>query len=490
MWSTPKRVEIKNSRLASVANIGYALVLIYIVFFEMLYRGSHLDVVPVEGAHQKHFKHPTKNNCGFTLPGCLENFSWRQDKPYCRESTLDYAFKKKRCEMWTSVEAEEDDGAGVVLTSRARLFNVSKICNDVDNEAACRRAETWDYKLLKDVYAMDVERFIMWLEHGMRSPRAGLIARSTDLNGRYWSCKPEPCQYRELLPLPAGWNSPDVKKTPPKSSAPSSTIDSTATASLLELKASAKEAKATIVRSEASATRSHSFMAKSRFRSRRFASRRAASSMHGDGTLKTADSAHGESFVISHPYIKEEGEIVFFPMEYILDIAKIDLDAGYKGATHREFGVMITITITYRNDQVDTYDFVGLRLWPWTEPLRTKLPWEPVGSSRARYDINVSANDQGYQLWDRFNHGDDAFKVWAKNGIYIDVVQSGGMLIWSWSKFAVYISTTLGLISMAFHLTRFWASRQKPLQNLMVERYVARADSGEYERVCSYDDPT
>eukprot|EP00928_Gymnodinium_smaydae_P009156 TRINITY_DN13389_c3_g1_i1.p1 TRINITY_DN13389_c3_g1~~TRINITY_DN13389_c3_g1_i1.p1 ORF type:complete len:501 (+),score=25.60 TRINITY_DN13389_c3_g1_i1:53-1555(+) len=499
MWSTSKKVEIKDSGLACVAKIGYVLVLLYIVLFEMLYRGSHLEVVPVIGVNQLRFEHPTLNSCDATEEGCLDNFSSRHTKPYCQESTLNYTFDKKTCKFWTAQEAEVQDGDGVALTTRVRVFNATRQCLDTYTDAHidCPHNKLWDFKQVHDWYIMDVDRFWIWMEHSMTGGRDGLSASSTELNGRWWSCDSQPCQFSKLMPLPDEWGtvrgSVDEQSTLQSfdSSAQASTRDSRKTSSLLESKASAAQTKSSMVRTEVSATGSQSFMAKSRSRSRLSTRRHAASTPNSANTLKSAGNVKDEVFVFSRPGTHTKSQVDVFPMEYILGIANVDLDAAYKSATHRIFGVVITLTVTYKNTQADAFDFVGLRIFPWSMPLRTRLPWDPTGSTRARYDINVSANSQGYMHLDKDNYRKLArsYSLWKMNGIYIDVAQGGEMLVWSWPKLAVYITTAVGLISVAFHLTRLWASRQKPLQNLMVERYVARDDSGEYERVDSYDDP-
>eukprot|EP00928_Gymnodinium_smaydae_P009154 TRINITY_DN13389_c2_g1_i1.p1 TRINITY_DN13389_c2_g1~~TRINITY_DN13389_c2_g1_i1.p1 ORF type:complete len:511 (-),score=39.35 TRINITY_DN13389_c2_g1_i1:157-1557(-) len=462
--------------------------------FEVLYRGSHLEAVPVSGVYQLHLKHPTVNSCDDMEEACSSNFSLREDNPHCQESTLNYAFEKRTCEFWAGREAEVDDGDGIALTSRARMFRATKKC--LDHESACPENKMWDYTLLKDVYIMDVHRFWIWLEHSMVSGRHGLNCTSSALEGKWLSCDSNPCQYVDLKAMPDDWGSVpgsvvgQATLQPAASSASANTRNNSASASLLESEGLAKRAKSSIVRSEVSSRGSQSFMAKSRIRSRHNARRHGVSSATSVNTLKIAGSANRKLFDFSRPGTDTKKQVDVFPMQYILDIAKVDLDAAYKTATHRMNGLVVTVTITYTNDQADKFDFVGLRIFPWTHPLKTKLPWDPKGSTKARYEIHAHASDLGYEMIEKenFTSWSTSYILWRKNGIYIDAAQSGQMLVWSWSRLAVYVSTTVGLINVAFYLLRLWAHRQKSLKNLLVERYIERVGSNEYERVCSYED--
>eukprot|EP00928_Gymnodinium_smaydae_P049042 TRINITY_DN3287_c1_g1_i1.p1 TRINITY_DN3287_c1_g1~~TRINITY_DN3287_c1_g1_i1.p1 ORF type:complete len:498 (-),score=20.97 TRINITY_DN3287_c1_g1_i1:230-1723(-) len=495
LWTAEKTVEIRDNGLACLSKLAYVLVLTYIVLYEMLYQGAHLSTVQVSGVNQLHFEHPTMNYCDSVLETCIANFTWRNNTPYCKESPLPYAFQKKPCEYWTSQEAEIIDGDGVVLVTRARMYNATKLCQHGKAEGGltCQDGRVWNYSLAKDIYVADVNRFYMWIEHAMTSSRRDFCVPSEKLNGRWWSCESEQCRYVELLPLPDDFGTApasNVEQPPLQSSAQANASDSRATASFLELTALAKEKKSSIVRSEVSAGGSQSFMAKSRTRSRHVARRHAASSAHSVNTLKV-DSATVEPFLLSRPGTDNKKAIDVLPMSYVLSSASIDLDHAYKTHTHRESGLVITFTITYRNTQADAFDFVGLRILPWSHPLQTRLPWDPFGFTRARYDMWGDANSQGYMRVQKenFTNNGGSYYMWQMNGIYIDVTQNGQMLVFSWSKFSVYFTTSIGLVSAAFHLTRVWASRQKSLRNLIVERYVARSDSGDYERVDSYEDP-
>eukprot|EP00928_Gymnodinium_smaydae_P037105 TRINITY_DN25810_c2_g1_i1.p1 TRINITY_DN25810_c2_g1~~TRINITY_DN25810_c2_g1_i1.p1 ORF type:complete len:437 (-),score=25.72 TRINITY_DN25810_c2_g1_i1:134-1444(-) len=434
--------------------------------------------------------HPTVNSCVDYDSACKSNFS-RQDKaPYCNESTLDYKSKKLPCEFWTRHEAEILDGEGVALTTRARKLNATKLCDDA--ALLCADGQVWNYTLEEDVYIMDIKKFWLWIEHSMTSAHSGLNSTSTDLRGRWMCCDTKPCAYKDLLPVPNDWGL--VVKEPVQSAASSAlanTSDSKGAASLLETNAWAKSAKASIVRSEISARGSQASAAKSRVRSRRAAKRHAASSAKNANALKTsARETHGELFDFRQPGIDAKREVDLFPIGYLLDVSRVDMDAPYKNATHRQFGVVITLVINYRNTQVDILDFVGLRFFPWTKPLHTRLPWDRLESTRARYDVYAYANNQGYMTMEKelYTHSSTTYNMWKFNGIYVDVEQSGEMLVWNWSKAAIFLTTTVGLLNVAFILTNFWATRQRALKNLIVDRYVLRDGSDDYDKVDSYDD--
>eukprot|EP00928_Gymnodinium_smaydae_P009150 TRINITY_DN13389_c0_g2_i1.p1 TRINITY_DN13389_c0_g2~~TRINITY_DN13389_c0_g2_i1.p1 ORF type:complete len:454 (+),score=11.07 TRINITY_DN13389_c0_g2_i1:36-1364(+) len=430
---------------------------------------------------------------------CVSDFSPRQDSPFCHESILSYAFAKKRCEFWVAQQAEVEDGNGIALTTRARMFNASKLC--VDREADCLDNRMWNYTLVKDIYLMDVQRFWIWIEHAMVSGKPGLKASSENLDGRFWFTDPAlgryKGKYKELEGLPDDFGTPPhtASEQPSLQPAASSALaigrNSSTPASLLESKALAKRAKSSIVRSEVSAKGSQSFLAQSRIRSRRVARRHGASSANRVNALRAVGSTKGKSFVLSQPYKDTKHLNDVIPLEWLLKLAKADLDAPFKTGTHRMHGLTLTVRILYTNGQVDWLDFVGLRIFPWSIPLQSRFPWDPEGFTRARYDIWAYSSPQGYETKssEDYRSFSASYILWKKHGIYIGVVQSGQMLIWSWSKMAIYVSTAVGLISVAFRLTRFWAYQQKPLKNLMVERYASRGDSGEYERICSYDDP-
>eukprot|EP00928_Gymnodinium_smaydae_P055859 TRINITY_DN3932_c0_g3_i1.p1 TRINITY_DN3932_c0_g3~~TRINITY_DN3932_c0_g3_i1.p1 ORF type:complete len:512 (-),score=19.43 TRINITY_DN3932_c0_g3_i1:219-1646(-) len=475
--------------------------MIYIVFYEMLYCGSHLESVPVSGVSQVRLRHPTINYCEQRRStNCHVDFSLPENQPYCKGSRLEYAYEKKPCEYWSDSFAQLPDGEGVSLTTRIRTYNVTKTC--IPNSAlniSCPELDEWAFTLMKDVYAIDAERFWIWIEHFMTSGREKLSSKGSAMKGFWLSCESSSCQYQELLPLPSDFavvpKSEDKEQVPPAAtpSVPAKMGENGTNPSLLQ----ATRTKSSRSHSEALARKlqSRKSYAKTRIRSQRSTTQHDASSARSAKVLRTEPgNTRGEHFVMTKPAHWKDWEFDAMPLQYLLDLVNKSLDDHFKGLTYRQKGVSITIDLRYLNTQSDSFDFVGLRLFPWSEPLLTKLPWDPEGYTRARYLISARASEQGYTI--ELNEGnkytDDHYIQRRRNGIYISIAQSGQMLVWSWSRTAIYVSTAVGLLRFAFYLTEFWAwsCRGKTLQSLMHERYVRNTDSGRYERVDRPDDLT
>eukprot|EP00928_Gymnodinium_smaydae_P055855 TRINITY_DN3932_c0_g1_i2.p1 TRINITY_DN3932_c0_g1~~TRINITY_DN3932_c0_g1_i2.p1 ORF type:complete len:496 (-),score=22.38 TRINITY_DN3932_c0_g1_i2:156-1643(-) len=495
MWSTPKQVKIKDAGLECVNIIGILLVIVYVVIYEMLYQGSHLQPVPVSGVNQIHIRHPTVNYCDERqFDDCHPDFSSVDSLPYCKGNSLEYAYDKKDCEEWSSHVAEVIDGGGVSLSTRVRKYNVTTRCIP-NSEVNGKCEKELDFTLLKDVYLADVERFWIWIEHSMTSGREGLSSKSSLMNGYYYSCESESCQYRKMLPVPEDFGEgkiPQEHVLP--DAAPSIPAKQSTNASLLQSEALATRTISSRKRGDALARKARKSYAKTRIRSQRTAKQHAASSAGSVKALNAeAGPTRGERYVLTRPSLWSMWEFDTIPLQYLLDIVNVSLDDPYKGMTYRMRGLVITIQVRYLNTQVDKFDFVGLRMFPGTEPLSTKLPWDPEGHTRARYQISARAEEQGYVV--DLNDGDfytGDYIQRRRNGIYIDVAQSGEILVWSWSRLAIHVSTAIGLLSVAFNLTRLWAwaCRSEMLQSLLVEEYVLSSDSGKYERIDRHEDLT
>eukprot|EP00928_Gymnodinium_smaydae_P055860 TRINITY_DN3932_c0_g4_i1.p1 TRINITY_DN3932_c0_g4~~TRINITY_DN3932_c0_g4_i1.p1 ORF type:complete len:515 (-),score=17.36 TRINITY_DN3932_c0_g4_i1:353-1750(-) len=465
----------------------------------MLYHGSHLEAVPVTGVNQVHLRHPSLNYCDERqFSYCHPDFSRKDSLPYCDVSKQKYNYVKKTCYQYLQHIAEVPDGDGVSLSTRGRKFNMTKTC--IPNPAlniSCHGPDEYAFELLHDFYTIDAERFWLWIEHSMTSGREGLSSKNSLMKGYYWSCDPRPCHNEEMLPLPDDFATPpdSAKQLRPLPTAVLSANvkigEHNKNTSLLQSGALAVSATSSRLGREALARESHKLLAKTQMRSQRIAKRHAASSA---GTLKSvADNTRSEPFVLSRPGIWWQEELEAIPMQYLLDIVNVSLDDPFKGVTYRDRGIVITISLRYLNTKVDTFDFVGLRIFPWTKPLFTKLPWDPEGYTRARYELSARAHEQGYVVDRHEGEARDNHYIQRRfNGIYIKVAQSGEMLVWSWSLLAIHVSTAMGLLSVAYNLTNFWAwaCRSNALQNLLTERYVISADSGRYEQVDKYDDLT
>eukprot|EP00928_Gymnodinium_smaydae_P055861 TRINITY_DN3932_c0_g5_i1.p1 TRINITY_DN3932_c0_g5~~TRINITY_DN3932_c0_g5_i1.p1 ORF type:complete len:502 (-),score=6.70 TRINITY_DN3932_c0_g5_i1:161-1666(-) len=501
MWSTEKHVEIQDAGLQCVNVAGISFVVVYVVFYEMLYHGSHLESVPVTGAHEIHIRHPTVNYCDERkVANCHANLSLFESQPYCLESKLKYAGVKLECEHWTSHVAEAVDGDGASLTTMIRKYNATR--TSFPSLRLNFSQDEYVFTLLKQFYLMDIERFWLKIEHSMTSAKEGLSSKSSLLTGYYRSCDSSSCPLQPMQPLPGDFGVPPASEGKQQPSpAASSPIPGkmgkiSTNTSLLQSRALATRRTSSRVRNGALARKSHTFLVKTRTRSLRVAKEHAASSTGRVNALKTrGESTRGEPFVLLRPGRWSRKEVDVIPFQYLLDAVNVSLDDPYKKVTYRQRGLVLTITLRYVNTQADMFDFVGLRLFPWSEsPLVTKLPWDPEGHTRARYVMSVRKNEQGY-IFDE-NEGQlytgDSYIQRRRNGIYIDVVQSGEILVWSWARLAIHVSAAVGLLRVTSRLTRFWAwaCRDKALQNVIVERHVWSADSGRYERVERHDDLT
>eukprot|EP00928_Gymnodinium_smaydae_P085969 TRINITY_DN6971_c0_g5_i1.p1 TRINITY_DN6971_c0_g5~~TRINITY_DN6971_c0_g5_i1.p1 ORF type:complete len:500 (+),score=11.63 TRINITY_DN6971_c0_g5_i1:55-1554(+) len=499
MWTTTKQVAIEDAGLDCLNKLGISVVVLYIVLYEMVYRGSHLETVPVSGVNQLHLRHPTANYCKEEVhPGCESNFSSTKSKPYCKDSKLEYEYEKFHCQIWTSHLAETDDGDAVALTTRVRKFNVTRTCiPDSEFNITCEHPTVWTFNLVRELYTMEPEGFWLWIEHSMTSGKENLSSSSTRMDGYWRSCDTKPCHLEKMEEVPAGFGiPPGFAREKQKTSSIFTQVGRSSSNQLsFQSGALAESATSSRLRSNGLARKLHHSSAKIRTRSRRTEKTHASLSSGSTDTVMTgAIHARGDDVFLTHPKKWSEQQVDVIPIQYLLDVVNVTLDDAHKNSSFRQTGMVISINIRYVNTQADPFDFVGLRLLPWTDPLDTKHLWDPEGSTRARYRISARAFDQGYsnQVHSGHTYTGTHFIQQTQNGILISISQSGEMMVWSSSRMAVFVSTAVGLLSLVFNFTRLWAwaCRSKMVQNLLIERYVKSADSGRYEQLDRHDDLT
>lgn len=452
-YQTPKVAKIKDRKLGLLRLGLMVCIAFYIIVWQILYKGQHLNVGPVNGVFRLQLQQPTVEGCDPFHLGCRPNFTSMRELSYCSQNHKPWTspedpllrHKKLPCEYWDATELVQASDEGFLVPTRIEMFRQARGCFPSEaNNWSCK-GELYDFldesghiqsrssgsaEPLRDVFIADMERFTLLIDHSFRR-QGGMQAENMEMLGEWLDCPRHDatlsCKARKIL---------CVHDKCPKGALVSITRGDYM--SLLGLRSShqARLRTATLRTATKSASK---------------AAAKAGVKLEAEDGEGLAEERSGlalarklaTGILETSPVAVLKGDV--FRMGQLLDIAGVSLDSAgnMTGETIRQRGVVVVIQIEYSN----LSPWMGLTINPWSTGPTPKYKYRVT--TRPSYD---------YRSRKVFGDPTDEIRtVREYHGVRLVVEQTGRMAVWDTMQFLLVLTTSLGLMAVSNYVTDFLA---------------------------------
>lgn len=441
-YPTPKVVQIKDPLLGALRYATRIAIFLFIVVFHIMYRGSHLSPVPVNGVARLQLRDPSENSCDPFYQNCTVGFTSLVDLPYCNQNNFTGIYQKP-CEFWDSVELRQMSDEGLLIPTRTMRFQQHGKCTpNVTNGYKCE--SLFDFvgedgeveprgdvpKPVKDVFVADVERFDMLLDHSATSAgatSAGVQAYDFEMVGHYLECpnqdnERETCQRKPVLCVhgacPEGAATPESVQIKEEAETPDD--DGGAKAD------PAHEIQHIEIARRMPYRRQPTFEALE-----------PAEDDQMQNEFQLADAYLRKNYVVS----TTKGDM--FQIGNLVKSAGVDFDANVSkgsGMTFRNDGFALVVRIEYTNTM------------PWIGTMVS--PWHPHGPTM-RYTYRITTHATGDVKFRQVHHNQDSENsivtrtVDEFRGVRVVVQQVGSIQVWNTMQLMFLVTTTLALLAVS-----------------------------------------
>mmetsp|Transcript_153814 Transcript_153814/g.271443 ORF Transcript_153814/g.271443 Transcript_153814/m.271443 type:complete len:523 (-) Transcript_153814:113-1681(-) len=458
-YPTPKIARIKDSRLGLLRWSLICGIFAYVLIYQIMWKGNHLEMAEITGVHQMTLSHPTRGNCNPMDVSCMQNFSSMADLPYCAQSPIQSSIHLP-CEFWDAASLRQITDEGMLIPTHYSQFRQTKGCKpSAINNWTC---VGWLYdfmdkkghvqlvrgqaKPVRDVFIADVERFTLRIDHSVKA-HVGARAYDYEMAGSLIDCastyectqRPLNCTRTDGCPtslLPANAQLVGQKPSPPRVRGTSSP--------LALLQTDVKPGK----------------WAPGRSRSRPRDKQRQSSLLAAGKDKQMSLSAAGNETpgLPRHsgwwaPELifesTDEGDV--FSIAALLRAANVSMDQrrhstpSYIGGSYRSSGFVLVIRLYYSNHE----PWLGLKVWPWRKSGPTMRYTYRVTKHASHEDFVLRKVAPGSTAEDRL--------VDEYHGIRILIEQSGVVAVWDNLQLLLILTTTLALMAVSSCITDTYA---------------------------------
>eukprot|EP00928_Gymnodinium_smaydae_P037714 TRINITY_DN26139_c0_g1_i1.p1 TRINITY_DN26139_c0_g1~~TRINITY_DN26139_c0_g1_i1.p1 ORF type:complete len:508 (+),score=12.87 TRINITY_DN26139_c0_g1_i1:87-1526(+) len=471
---TRKDVEIYDSKLIRIARITMFLLFMYTVVYEMLYKGGHLESVTVSGGPQYHIHHPLMNNCEMNTAGCIGNWTQTESLPYCRQSPLSYNGLKRHCVVHDASYVVDSTTDGISLATRLQKFRMVRVCNE-NSTVDCVGRKRYNHSLVYDHYTTDAERFLLYISHSFWCPRPQSRGSNAEFPGYVKNCAD--CEETKLPKVDLNWDSAAQVAVDSEESMradPEFVQHSGREMSLLERTRRQNRAHfLALARREKAQGRKQERRSSQSLSSERDLSRKRQKQVSGLRSYSAESLQHNRLKDIDRPSSYDAEHVDILPIHNLLDMAKLGLDQPFRESTHRSLGAVIALIVRYTNDRSSFYEFVGLKILP-----RTQI----ADTIRYTYHTEYLPDDNYVSSPDLDGHG-ESYELRYKYGIRIMIKVDGELLIWSWSKIAMFIGAMAGIYQGVMRGLHHYFLLDPKFSQCLVEKYEKDPTTGDYNHV-------
>jgi hypothetical protein len=225
-YPTPKIARIKDSKLGLLRYALMCIILVYVVGYQIMWRGNHLETQDLAGVYQLQLDHPTKNACNPQNAECMQNFTSLSELAYCSQSP-EAASIKLPCQYWDAQQLAQLTDQGLMIPTHVSTFYQTAGCKPtVANNWTC---VGWLYDFLdkkghlqskrgqaspiEDIFIADSERYTLMIDHSVRST-LGHRYYASDMVGYLLDCNQEHQSDAACVPRPIECDNDDCKGKP------------------------------------------------------------------------------------------------------------------------------------------------------------------------------------------------------------------------------------------------------------------------------------
>lgn len=180
-YSTPRVAVLRDRQLGALKFCFMFFIFLYIVIFNIFYKGAHFRREPIHGLTRLQLQQPTQR-CNPMDVDCKSAYTNFEELPYCSEYKGENASKAaKPCAYYDAAELPIQTPNGLLLPSYIEKFQQARACRpDAANEFECQRKYAFTNKLgelqggsgraepTSISYVADLEDFTLLLDHSFR----------------------------------------------------------------------------------------------------------------------------------------------------------------------------------------------------------------------------------------------------------------------------------------------------------------------------------
>eukprot|EP00747_Dinoflagellata_sp_TGD_P162784 gnl/TRDRNA2_/TRDRNA2_180764_c0_seq1.p1 gnl/TRDRNA2_/TRDRNA2_180764_c0~~gnl/TRDRNA2_/TRDRNA2_180764_c0_seq1.p1 ORF type:complete len:462 (+),score=65.72 gnl/TRDRNA2_/TRDRNA2_180764_c0_seq1:92-1477(+) len=411
-YATPRFALIFDTRLALLRWSFLLSIICYILVYDILYRGRHLQLSDGDGIFRLQLQQPTMGGCNPLDADCQHNFTSLSELHYCNESQLESSKTKHPCRYIDALGLKREKDGGMLIPTHVITYNQRQHCDPSASSKWECAGTLWNSvdtngnvlpdgkEKESDVFVADIDRFTLLLEHSVKWVGVARPAMaSTEMDG-YWLECPE-ISSKDMIADVCKYH--PVKKLIKQETEP---VAPTSALQMLEMNL------------------------------------RQSSQPSRKGKMATRDQDEAK---LPEFYEIDNGDV--FSLEHLLAMAKSHLDDEMEdGRTYRERGLVLVVDIEYTNR------------WPGRWMGLDVLPWQRYGSEMwYTYRATLRPSD-GYK-YREMDAGilDTKRRITEYKGIRLIVKQSGSLATWDFTGLLVAATASVGLLALSNTITDFLA---------------------------------
>jgi len=199
-YSTPHVGVIKDRSLGLMKMSLMLCIFIYIVIFNIFYKGNHFKIENVNGIARLQLQQPTRD-CNPMYVDCRSNFSSLEALPYCKQySGAEPLNAVSECKYFDSLELPIQTPNGILLPTYKEHFEQTRLCSpSAENGFTCDRkygfigkdgeVQSGHHMATSEgsFYVADFEDFTLLFDHSFRTP-SGLQFDDFKMQGYWMDC--------------------------------------------------------------------------------------------------------------------------------------------------------------------------------------------------------------------------------------------------------------------------------------------------------------
>jgi len=479
-YPTPKIARIKDSKLGLLRYALMFLIMVYVVGYQIMWRGNHLETQDLAGVYQLQLDHPTRNYCDPIDVECMQNFTSMSALPYCSQSPEAGPIKLP-CKYFDAQQLWQLTDQGMMIPTHMSTFYQTRGCvPSIDNDWSC---VGWLYDFLdkngqvqekrgqaspiSDIFIADLERYTLLIDHSARAG-GGTRSYASDMVG-YWldcntdddadtGCVPRPISCGHESCLDKTYSLPETRgaESRPTFRGDRRSLSFVQTGSKVKSKRR-KESRASEQMAPGESHDDSDAMAALQLEKGEdlLQSRGLQSSRADNETEPEATEPDGHKVPARVNNLGSLGAVSLlqgdiFTIGMLLRAANVSLDnrrhnvPSWVGGSYRSSGFVLVIRIHYTNIE----SWLGLKV----------LPWIPSGPTmHYTYRITKHASHDDFMLKHVRPGGKGEPKnsrvVTEYNGIRVLIEQSGSVAVWDNIQLLLILTTTLALMAVATCIT-------------------------------------
>jgi len=501
-YPTVKVAKIEDPVLGSFRCLLMAAIFFYVVGYQIMWRGNHLEMHDLIGVYQLQIDPPTRNSCNAINVECMQNFSSLSGLRYCSQSPIPGPVKLP-CEYWDAHQLGQLTDQGLMLPTHISTFRQTSGCEpSAANNWTCG-GFLFDFLDKKghvqkkrgqatpesDVFVADIERFTLTLDHSVRSA-LGQRYYANEMVGYWLDCNHENASDSACTPRPVHCGQEScrdrvaslqqnraAKESPSKFRGDRRSLALTGLSSRTRVQRTKGSSRSAEL--EPSEVRSHN--TPSAAEGDHSPNQTPVPQAMGPRTVATLQLRHLEtdSNAFSTPSPKPvedtapgrasdieslgvvsipEGDM--FSIGMLLRAANVSLDErrhnvpSWVGGTYRSSGFVLVIRVHYSNIE----SWLGLKVLPWNI-LGPRMHYTYRITKHASHDDFMLSKVQllDKHLGEKKEKKKSLRTLTDFYGIRVLIEQSGNVAVWDNIQLLLILTTTLALAAVATYITDFVA---------------------------------